>query len=232
MNGYSNQEKLTKGYDRMVHAILPEIYKKYPAKLVSTIVADTRWEFSRLIPHIPYIGENNVWQFNLDTAAIDLALYQSLKKQGFSLPEIVQITYDLFESYLLSFSLPLRMAYQLYFFSVWNLNKLRWGAQVSQSRQHPEDWVFSYVEGNSVFDAGVDISECAILKFFHAHGADEFAPNLCALDHLMGKVLNLGFSRSSTLAGGASVCDCRWKRGAQTNGWPVSRLVSHPAIYQ
>ncbi len=223
MAGFQDKERLLKGYNRMARSILPGMYEKYPSKWIAAAVTDTRQEFLRLIPQIPFIGENHIWQFNLDTAAMNLALYRALRKQGYSTEEIARMASDMFEAYLLSFPRPLRWAYRQYYFSSYSLNRLRRAAQASQLRRYPEDWVFTYVEGNGVYDAGIDIHECAIVKFFHAQGAEEFAPHLCPLDHLMGNLLGLGFSRAGTLAGGAAVCDCRWKRGAVSQNGPAGR---------
>ena len=69
------------------------------------------------------------------------------------------------------------------------------------------------------FDMGVDVTECAIIKFFRSQGAEELVPHMCQLDNTISKYLNLGFTRQRTLAEGATICDCRWKRGAETLNW-------------
>jgi len=219
-------------YDRMARAIRMRLFDRYNAKLVWGMIADARREFATLIPKIPYIGNENVWQFNLDTCVMDLALYRAMKKYGFTLHEAVQMIYDVFEAYLQSFPKPLRMVYRWYHLSPINLNKLRKGAAASQLRKYPEDWVFTYVYGDrKTFDAGVDITECAIVKFYQKHGAEEFVPFLCNLDHALGKWFGLGFTRRGTLAEGAPICDCRWARGADTPDWPPATLTNKDFRY-
>jgi hypothetical protein len=216
----TQQQKLISGYDRLVRAVRLRLLGYYPAKLVWSVFSDTRWEFEQLIPKIPPIGDKNVWQFNLDASAMSLALYRTLKKQDFTIPEATQMVHRIYEAYLLSFPKSLRMAYSWYYFSPWSQARLHQGAAHSQLRKHPQDWVFTYVKGDGLaFDIGVDITECAILKFYRAQGAEEFIPHLCKLDNIMGKYLNLGFIRQGTLAEGAAICDCRWKRGAETLNW-------------
>lgn len=222
-----NNIRLLKRYQRVVRAILPVMYQRHPSKLAAMVIEDTRHELIRLAPKISDIGEKNLWQFNLDAAAMSLAMYRSLKQQEFSLAEIVKLTYDIFEAYMLSFPFPLRWAYRQYYFSSLNQEKLRKGAQASQLKRHPQDWVFSFVERDSSYDFGMDIHECAIAKLFAANGAAPFTPYMCHIDHLIGSLLGLGFSRTSTLAEGGRVCDCRWKRGAETSGWPVLQVTSH-----
>jgi hypothetical protein len=150
-----------------------------------------------------------------------LAIYRALKKYSFSLSESVQVIYDISEAYLSGYPLPFRPVYRRYYFSQYNRDRLRRGAIRSQLRRHPDDWVFTFLDGDGiVFDFGIDISECAILKFYRAQNAELLTPFVCQLDHALGKLLGLGFHRQDTLSNGAAVCDCRWKLGAETPGWP------------
>jgi hypothetical protein len=216
----NRQKKLLADYDRMARAVRLRLLEHYPAKLVWGAIADTRQEFLALIPKIPYLGEKHVWQYNLDASAMSLALYRTLKKREFTLNEVAHMTCRIFDAYLNSFPGLLRQAYSWYYFSPLYQNHLRHSAAASQLRKYPEDWVFTYVKGDGfTFDTGVDITECAILKFSAAQGAEEIVPHLCKLDHAMGKYLGLGLTRQGTLVEGATVCDCRWKRGAETPSW-------------
>jgi hypothetical protein len=223
----THQQKLLSSYDRLVQAVRLSLLTHYPAKLVWSVCTDTRREFEKLIMKIPPIGDKNIWQFNLDASAMSLALYRTLIKQDFTIPEATQMVHRIYEAYLLSFPKLLRLAYGWYYFSPRSQARLRQSATHSQIRKYPQDWVFTYVKGDSqAFDVGVDITECAILKFYRAQGAEELVPHLCKLDNAMGKILGLGFTRQGTLAEGAAVCDCRWKRGAETLNWtPVIEPV-------
>jgi len=208
-------------YDRLAHSVRIRLLDRYPSKVVWGVIADARVEFAKLVHKIPNIGQGHVWQFNLNTSVMTLALYRNLTKYGYSLQEAVHVIYDLHEAYLNHYPPLLRSAYRRYFFSPFHRERLQRGAAKSQLCQYPDDWVFTYVEGDGMkFDFGVDIRECAIQKYFRAQHAEELTPHLCLLDHAMGKQLGLGFYRQGTLANGAAVCDCRWKLGAATQGWP------------
>jgi hypothetical protein len=208
-------------YDRLTRSVRMRLLDRYHAKLVWGVLTEARLELARLIPNTPNIGKGNVWQFNLNTSVIMLAAYRALKKYSFSLPESVQIIYDIFETSLTGYPDVFRRAYRRYYFSRYHRARLRHAAIRSQMSQHPGDWVFTFLDGNGKdFDFGIDISECAILKFYHAQNAEILTPLVCHLDHGSGKLLGLGFRRQDTLANGASVCDCRWKLGAETPGWP------------
>ena len=227
MADHAYPEKILSSYQQMAHAVRLRLLPDYPAKLIWGVFADTRRELEALIPQIPVIGDHNIWQFNLDASAMSLALYRTLKKRYFSHAEAVQMIHRIYEAYLSSFPKTLRLAYGWNYFSPWNQARLRRSATQSQLRKSPHDWVFSYVKGDGqAFDMGVDITECAILKFYRAQGVEELVPHLCKLDNAMGKILGLGFTRQGTLAEGAGVCDCRWKRGAETLNWtPVIEPV-------
>ena len=216
MSDSVHTQKLLTTYNQIGQAVRMRLLDRYPAKLIWGVFDDTRKELACLCPKIPYIGERNIWQENLDTCVMNMALYRTLKKRKFDLKETVQIQRDIFDAYLQSFPRPLRWAYRKYHFSQLYQKKLSNAAVQSQKRQYPGDWVFSYVQGDGDgFDFGVDIAECAIYKFSQAHEVDEeYLPHLCKLDHAMSHILNLGFNRHGTLAEGAPVCDCRWKLGA------------------
>jgi hypothetical protein len=98
-------------------------------------------------------------------------------------------------------------------------------ARKSQRHLYPNDFVYHYIEGNgNDFDFGVDYTECAIQKFYHAQDADEFTPYLCRVDYPISEALGLGLVRTGTLAEGSPRCDVRVKRGRPTC-WPSSVRV-------
>ena len=210
----TRKRKLLTDFDRMGCAVRMRLldHYNYSAKSIWSVMSQARWEFETLIPKIPYLGDFNIWQFNLDISAMNLALFRASQRQGFSFPEAVQLIHDIFEAYMHSFPKLLRQVNKWYFFSPFYQNRLRRGAAISQLRKYPGDWVFSYVEGNgSSFNAGVDIAECAILKFCHSQRAEALIPYLCKQDHALGKLPGVVFSHTGTLADGSPVCDCRWK---------------------
>ena len=71
-----------------------------------------------------------------------------------------------------------------------------------------------------VFDFGIDICECGIQEHYRAKNAGDNTPYVCHLGHAVGKMLELGFNRQDPLVNSAAVCDCRWKLGTETPGWP------------
>jgi hypothetical protein len=210
-------QKIMSTYNRIGQAARTKLLDRYPAKLIWGVIADTRWELAVLAPKIPFIGEKNIWQINLDNCIMNMALYRTLKKRKFEIMETVQIQHDFFTAYLRCFPKPMHWVYRWYYFSPLHQKRLSQAAEQSQKRKYPGDWVFNYVERSGhAYDFGVDITECAIVKLYRAHGIEEeYLPYLCKLDHKMSKILRLGYMRDGTLAEGASRCNYRWKRGVE-----------------
>jgi hypothetical protein len=75
---------------------------------------------------------------------------------------------------------------------------------------------YLYLGDGKKFDYGCDHKECGIVKFFHKQGADELTPYMCKLDFLYSDALDEGLVRTSTIAGGGTVCNFRFKRGRKT----------------
>ncbi len=209
--------QLLADYDRIVHTVRIPLLERYPAKLVWGALAEARQELTRLLPRIPDLGPGHRWQFNLNICTMELALYRTLQRWGFTLPEVAQFTYDLAEAYLQNGPWLARGVYRWHHLSRFLRSKLRRTAVDWQQQQDPQDWWDGHASG-----LGVDTSECAVGKFFRAQRAEELVPYLCALDYALSKRLGLGFIRTRTLAEGTPCCDCRWKGGAETIGWPLA----------
>ncbi len=226
----NSETKIFAHYDRMAQAVRLKLLDHYPAKLIWGVLADTRQELKKLEPRIPQVGVKDDWQIDLHTSAMILAMYRTLSRHYFTFPEAARLIRIVAEAYLLGLPRPVRWAYRWQYFSPWRQNRLRQSAEASHLRRYPQDWVFTFVDGDGLsFDVGLDVSECAILKFYRLEGAEELVPQLCKLEHAIGKILGLGLSRQGTLAEGAVMCDGRWKRGAETPGW---KLAYDDTIYE
>ena len=189
----------------------------------SAIIQETRQEFERLIPEIPYIGgkTNNLTQDLIDCTML-LALYQVLKREGFRIEEIGKIVIEMEQKRVHSYPRFVLKLLGKVIHSPLGKNRLKKAADRSQEGLYPGGWVSVYIEGDGgEFDFGIDYLECGLCKFYHQQGADEFTPYLCQFDYVQQSAMQAGFFRSMTLAQGAERCDFRWKRGGETRaGWP------------
>ncbi len=53
----------------------------------------------------------------------------------------------------------------------------------------------------------MDYTECAVCKFLHSQGADQFTLYLCLFDFPMSRFTGSGLVRTTTLVEGAEKCD-------------------------
>jgi hypothetical protein len=190
----------------------------YGKDLADTIVKETHNEYEELIPKLPYVGgkKNNLTK-SLIQSAWALALFRALKVHGKTAEETGRMLYEMVEMQLRSYPKLLRYLVGRWYFTRYNYKKMKQQAAESQKRLYPEDWVWSFVQGDGKeFDWGIDNTECGACKFFHAQGADELTPYMCLLDFAMSKELGMGLVRTMTVAEGGEKCDFRYKRGRET----------------
>jgi len=218
-----SRRKLLKSFDKRAGAARRILTSRYGAELADTILREARQGYEALIPHLPHVGDKNLFLGNLIQSAAALALYRVLKSYGKTVEEAGKILYDLVEEHVHRYPrFLLRRIARLRF----SAHRLKKHAAESQEHRHPESWVFTFVEdggeeGQKEFDFGLDFTECAICKFFHAQGADEFTPYVCLIDFAMSRACNMGMVRTMTLAEGHAKCDFRYMRGRETGpGWP------------
>lgn len=180
-----------------------------------------RAEFARLIPQIPYIGEDNVWKVNIVAVTMYLALYRALKQRGWTVDAAGQFLHQAHEAFGNSFPRWLRHLVGWAQFTPWFVRRMKAGAERSGLRRYPMDWVFDWVPGDGkTFDYGFDIRECAVFKYYQQKGADELIPYLCIMDHFLADTMGYQFRRDGMLAIGSPCCDCHYKPGIGVNDWP------------
>lgn len=200
--------------------LLPALRKTYDSAWLKSVNNDGRQEFLAILPQIPYIGQKNVWKFNLILSGVYLGIVRAARKHKATDVEAVQLLYDLHEAFAARAPAWLRKMLGRYWNSPNQRRKLRDGAARSQLLQYPGDWVFTYVDGDGLnYDYRVDISECAILKFYREQSEEALVPYLCKLDFFLGKALGFRFEREGTLAEGNTCCDCRYLIKGETTDW-------------
>lgn len=203
-----------KAFDRVIRYVPADLLANHGCD-AETLIDETREAFVQLIPQLPYIGEQNIWLENLLQAAMNLAMQRTLRKYGYTPAEMDQIVQAFYERVLTSQPKIARSLMHWYSFSPFYRSRLRKAAEISQQRRYPGNWVFSYLPGDDKnYDYGLDISECAICKFYTAQDEAGLVPGLCRLDFVSSQVLNLGLCRNTTLGEGGLKCDFRFRQGA------------------
>jgi len=175
-------------------------------------------EYRPIIPQVPYVGgRRNRYTPALAMSAWALAMYRVLLRHGGSVQDAGEILHNYVKSSYQRIPRPLRIR-------MLRPRRSRAEKQVkwTQQRRYAGDWFNEIVEGDGrTFDWGIDITECGLVKFLHAQGADELTPYLCDLDYVMAEAAGVGLTRTKTLAWGCDSCDFRWTLpGGTKAAWP------------
>ena len=219
----ANRDRFLKAFQSDLAKIGPTLEKNGYANLAGIILDQSPKEFERLLGISPNLGgASNFLMDSYIQPLGALAIHFTLKRQGLPVEKIGAIYYDWKKSiieektnFLSKFSGDLQ-------FSFIGQNSIKKGAEWSQERLYPENFVFKYVEGQKdFFDYGIDVTECAVVKFFQAQGASELTPYICPIDHVLSKSRGTGLKRTTTIAWGGKLCDFRYKNGGtEQEGWP------------
>lgn len=218
----SRKSKLLKDFDNLLKTVRSVFVLQYGEKLTETIVSETRQEYSKLIPEIPYVGQNRILVQFITATTQSLAIYRVLNSHGKTVEEAGKLYYLICEAVLNSYPRIVHRLIGNLSFSKIYLAALKNVALESQKRLYPGGYVFSFVDGDGrEFDYGVDYSECGACKFLSKQGAAEFAPYICTADIIYSELFGWGLTRTKTIAEGFEKCDFRFKKGGKT------RVASH-----
>jgi hypothetical protein len=222
----SRSSKLSKSFDKALKPVRKVFVTNFGDELADRILEEARQEYEALIPGLPYWGKKNMMTGFLIGSSHCLAIHRVLKKHGKSVAEIGKILYEMVEARLNKVPKPVFWLYGKLKYGKSYRERLKIQAIISQKKQYPGDYVFTYIVGDGKeFDYGYDITECGVCKFLQAQDADEVAPFLCLVDFPLSKAFGRGLVRNMTIAEGAEKCDFRYKKGRDTKeGWPPSFL--------
>jgi hypothetical protein len=224
----SRKSELLKTYDKVAKPLGKILATRFDDKHTNTILIGARQEFENIIPKLPYIGgDKNFNTRNLIMASACLGIYRVLKDHGKTVEETGKIIYEMTETMVDYPEFILHFIGRLKYGKGYEKKIKEWATE-SQKRQYPGDWIATFIKGDRIeFDYGFDITECGIIKFFHAQGADDIVPYICvSMDGIFSKAFNRGLVRTMTLAEGYDRCDFRYKMGRDTlllplkDGWP------------
>jgi hypothetical protein len=184
-------------------------------KAAAGVAADALTGFKALIPAVPYVGDPS-WPLpsTLIGSAVALSYYRALQENGVSREDAIALVRAQGPASLEVVS-PAKLEAEgaAQFTQQWYAMQRKF-APLSQMKQYPGDWVYSFVEGvPGGFDWGWDFTECGILKFYTAQHAVELTPSLCVQDFYVSEAEGTGLRRTMTLASGDRVCDFRYKQG-------------------
>jgi len=219
MNYYaSKKSKLLKDFDTTVDLMRDYLVRRYGEELAERLYRETRQEYEKIIPEIPYIQGFRARALNsfLLIVAQELAVYRVMKEHTETLGEIWEICHETIKRRMAKFSKIKRWLLKYLMYS--GFLKKRVKRRVEKGEQLKfGDFEVRYLIGNGKeFDWGVDYVSCGHYSFLKAQGAEEFAPYVCLSDIALGDALGWGLTRTQTIADGCESCDFRFKKGSKT----------------
>jgi hypothetical protein len=226
----ARKTQLLRTFDQFAMAAKEVLASHYGESDAQEIVRRMRREYELVIPQLPYIGgKKNRLTENLIGTATSLALFKELRGRGETTEHIGRVHDRITESYLSSlpqWRLRVMRGVLSSRLGLWVIkSSIKRAAATSQERRYPEDFVFSYVEGDGrAFDFGIDYEECAIVKFFRRQGAEPFTRYVCLFDYPHSRLAGTGLVRTMTLAEGAERCDFRFRIGQEPANRQRTRL--------
>lgn len=212
----------------------PVLVDRFGQEEAEVMLQEMVEEILRLAPEAPHIGrDGSPAASNLKGGYSGLAVYRVVKRHGGSVEDAGEFFHRISRRQLERTPKVLRSVMAWYWFSGLRRRKWERGAERSQARRYPGDWVVKMVPTDGTdFDIGFDITECGIVKYLHAHDADEMTPYLCEVDYIAAELLGYGLHRTKTLSWGCDRCDFRFSRhGHVTATWPpdfVERNCGQP----
>ncbi len=207
------QRRYLRAFDQMAWG-LPEALFTQAGQSREVVLEDAREDFLNQLPRLPQLEKGHVWKENLVESAMVLALHRTLRKYGFTVPEIEKVVEAYYEKLLRSQPMLFRLVMRWVASSWIFRRRMKKWAAVTQDRSCPDGWVFEYIPGDGkTFTYGLDVKECAICKYYQAQGEEALIPGVCRLDYVLDRVIGTGLVRTGTLGEGQSRCDFRFTRG-------------------
>ena len=209
--------RLLHEYDSFARYVHPTLARNFNPGDVDALVEETRQEYDRLIPQLPYIGGKRPFTRFVIYTGLWLAIYRTASAHGKTVDEAGVLVFEIGREFLKSYPGFLKRFLGGINFSPIYLYRLRRRAIQSQQHKYADDYVYHFVAGDGTnFDYGVDYTECASCKSLARQGAPELAQYLCPVDILYSDSLGWGLTRTMTLAEGYPKCDFRFKKGGVT----------------
>lgn len=220
----SKQALLLRLFDKLMVRVVRSLRRDYGDEFTDKVVPEMRERFEEIIPEIPYLGGmKNVFTEIIILNGMLVAIHQVLREHGCDVVETIslycEVSNDMFEA----LPQPLLRAGGRLMLS--KPAKWLFERQVARSQKHqyPEDWVYTYVEGDGqTFDHGLKFTECAVIKFYETQDVQELTPYCDFFDVIMGRAMKMGCVCDPHLGSGGEVCFFQYKWGRET---PIPELL-------
>jgi hypothetical protein len=232
-----NKSKLMSQYRFGIRIQKKALYAHYDRETADRWLAEAEKGFEKLLPGLPDIGGdgNIMLKFLLYTSYV-LPIANILKREGAGTRQIGEILFEMSEAAYKKIPGFLRGKLRRDYTSPRAMEQWRARALDSQQRKYPGDWVVKFIEGDADHLFQLEISECALVKFWRDKGMEELVPYLCLADWANWRIMGVNAARTMTLANGAPACDYRYMRGPRCKdcpgGWPPESMKEWTGIHE
>lgn len=194
---------------------------------VPVIMREVLEDYEKLLPRLPYIGDDNPLAFNLVGATYGVCLYGRLEERGLELREISLINQKVLLDWSRQTMTPERVEYMRHVALA--PDTVAKGAERSRKRVYAGDWVYECVlpERNEDFDIGITYTKCGVADFLEKIGKKRYLPYICLNDYPIYGAMGIFFKREHTIGNGDDCCDFRFKLNETGN---VLDPICDPAI--
>lgn len=238
MNYYlEKKNKLTRRYRFGGRVQRKVLLTHFESTKVDEWMMEAGEEFEKLLPRMPDIGgEGNIMlKFLLYTSCV-LPIAKILKREGVCTMEIGQVLFEMSEAAYEMIPKFLRGKLRRDYTSPRTMEQWRRRALESQRRKYPGDWVVNFIEGDEQHLFRLEVTECALVKFWREQGLEELVPYLCLADWAYWRIMGINARRTTTLADGGPVCDYNYLRGPACKdcprGWPPESVPEWTGIHE
>ncbi|MHA2083584.1 MAG: L-2-amino-thiazoline-4-carboxylic acid hydrolase [Candidatus Thorarchaeota archaeon] len=222
-----DRKALLKDFDSLLTMARIVGSKYFEDEAFEQIAHQSRVEYEKIIPVLPYVGGKKSLFTNLMIqSGQTIAFHRACKNRGLERRQIGELLYEIVEAQMQSVSRIKKWFARRLLFTRSYRKRWKTALEESQSREFPKNWVGEFVEGNgSDFEYGFDFLECGFLKLARESGCEEIAPYVCLSDYARMRGIGVGFRRTQTLAMGHFRCDFRFSRNYETpRAWPPESL--------
>ncbi len=215
----SHKEKLLKDFDRTCSLTKDPMTIRYGEDFTNILLKETREEYKKLIPEIPFIKGVRARFLNtfLIVTAQELAVYKAMQNHGKPASEAWELCHQAIRLQMETVPKWKRWLMKQFMFSNFVRKIMTRRASTHETGVFGDFELKYFVGKGDDFDIGVNYHGCGNYNFAMKHGGAAFAPYICMSDIALSDALGWGLTRTQTLADGYSYCDFRFKKGATTN---------------
>ena len=198
--------------DRALRASTARLHKRYGDEKTAKLGMEFRKELEILLERMPRLDEHasKIWERQLALTTIFLAMYKVLKRYDHKPDQAWEVCMIVYGSYLGSLPGFVKRRMKKAGFNKRIRQTYMKDQEILSKRKVPEGDLMTFIDGKGRdFDFGMDIHECAKVKFLRREGALEFMPYVCLVDIMINEAMGVGLTRTKTIADGYDFCDFR-----------------------